>query len=156
MIHKDTFNDIDFNGAKGLVFLGNQIVVCRRDMNTKKFPGCLDMIGGGREGDESPFETFKRETMEEVGLDIGPDDIQFSCPFQSFDDPTKISFFFVTKPLQFTKADIRFGDEGTEWLLMTVEEYLKSADGIPRQQERVRRFLDLTHATARRRSLTKP
>ena len=142
MIYENTFKKVEFNGAKGLIFLGNQIVVCRRDMNTKKFPGCLDMIGGGREDGESPFDTFKREVREEVGLDIGADDIDFSCPFQSFDDPTKILFFFVTKPLQFTKADIRFGDEGTEWLLMTVEEYLNSVDAIPRQRERVRRFLE--------------
>jgi len=114
MIHKDTFKKVDFNGAKGLVFLGDQIIVYRRDTNTKKLPGYIDMIGGGREGEESPFDTFKREVKEEIGLDIEKADIHFSYPFQSHDDPTQVSFFFVTKPLKFDKSDVKFGNEGTE------------------------------------------
>ncbi len=142
MIHENTFKTIDFNGAKGLVFLGNQILVCRRDTKTTKFPGCLDMIGGGREGNESPFETFKREVKEEVGLDIEKSDIYFSCPFQSNDDPAKISFFFVTKPLQFSKDDVKFGDEGTEWLVISPEDFINRTDAIERQQKRVRDYLE--------------
>jgi len=141
MIHKDTYKKVDFNGAKGLIFLGDQILVCRRDMKTKSMPGCIDMVGGGREGDESPFDTFKRETKEEVGLDIEKDDIYFSCPFPSFDDPTSVSFFFVTKPLKFTKSDVTFGNEGTEWLVMTPEEFIARPDGIERQQKRVAHYL---------------
>jgi 8-oxo-dGTP diphosphatase len=142
MIHKDTFNKVDYVGAKGLIFLGDQILLIRRDPEIKKWPGCLDMIGGGREGDESPFETFKREVKEEIGLDIRIDDIQFSCTFQSFDDPTKVSFFFVTKPLNYQKSDINFGDEGSEWLTMTPEEYINRTDAIERQQKRVRDYLE--------------
>jgi len=142
MIHKDTYKKVNFNGAKGLVFLGNQIIAYRRDTNTKNFPGSIDMIGGGRAGDESPFETFKREVKEEIGLDIKKDDIRFSCPFQSHDDPRKVSFFFVTKPLKFNKSDVRFGDEGTECLMMTPEEFISRSDGIERQQKRVKDYLE--------------
>jgi 8-oxo-dGTP diphosphatase len=141
MIHKDTYKKVDFNGAKGLVFLGNHVIVYRRDINTKKLPGYIDMFGGGREGDESPFDTFKREVKEEIGLDIEKDDILFSYPFQSHDDPKKVSFFFVTKPLKFNKSDVRFGDEGTECLMMTPEEFISRPDGIERQQKRVARYL---------------
>ena len=142
MIHEDTFKIIDFNGAKGMVFLGDQILVYRRDMKTKKSPGCIDMIGGGRECNESPFETFKREVKEEVGLNIEKDDIQYSNLFQSHDDSGKISFFFVTKPLKFTKSDVKFGDEGTELLTMTPREFINRPDGIERQQKRVRDYLE--------------
>ena len=51
-----------------MVILGDKMLVYRRDLNTKKLPGYLDLIGGGREGEESPFDTFKREVKEEVGL----------------------------------------------------------------------------------------
>lgn len=142
MIHENTYKKIDFNGAKGLVFLGDKILVYRRDTKTKKSPGYIDMIGGGREGDESPFETFKREVKEEVGLDIQANDIQFSYPFQSYDDPTKISFFFVTKHLKYQESDVKFGNEGTEWLTMTPEEFINRPDGIERQQKRVKDYLD--------------
>ena len=116
MIHKDTFKNIEFNGAKGLIFIGDKILVYRRDKNTNKLPGYIDMIGGGREENESPFETFKREVKEETGLDITTDDIQFSCPFQSYDDPTKSWFFFVTKPLKIIKSEVKFRNEGVEWM----------------------------------------
>lgn len=142
MIHENTFKKIDFNGAKGLVFLGNKILVYRRDTKTKKSPGCIDMIGGGREGDESPFETFRREVKEEVGLDIQREDVIFSHPFQSYDNPEQISFFFVTKPLKFDASHIKFGDEGIEWLMMTPEEFIKRPDGIQRQQKRVSDYLE--------------
>ena len=141
MIHENTFKKIEFNGAKGLVFLGDQILVYRRDLKTKKSPGCLDMIGGGRDGDESPFETFKREVKEEVGLDIQASDIQFSCPFPSYDDPNMISFFFVTKPLNYRKSDVKFGNEGTEWLTMSPQEFVNRPDAIERQQIRVSDYL---------------
>ena len=141
-IDPNTFNKIEFNGANGMLFIGNQILVYRRDTKTAKSSGCIDMIGGGRENYETPFETFKREVREEVGLDIERSDIQFSCPFESYDDPTKISFFFVTKPLNYKQSDIKFGAEGTEWLMMTPQEFIDRPDGIERQQKRVKDYLD--------------
>ena len=71
MIEKNTFNNsINFNGAKGLVYIGNEILVYRRDNNTNSEPLKLDLPGGGRDGNESAFETFSREVMEEFGLEI--------------------------------------------------------------------------------------
>ncbi len=142
MIHENTYKAVDFSGAKGLIFLGKDILVYRRDTRTNKFPGCLNMIGGGREGNETPFETFSREAREEVGLTITKNDIHFSCSFPSFDDHGMISFFFVTKPLSFVKKDIEFGSEGSEWLMMTPEEFIDRPDGIERQQKRVRDYLE--------------
>lgn len=142
MIHENTFDKIDFNGAKGLVFLGDKILAYRRDDKTKKFPNCIDMPGGGREGNETPFETFKREVKEEFGINIEREDIHFSHPFQSFDDPSMISFFFVAKPLEFKISDITFGSEGTEWLMMTPDEFVHRPDGIPKQQIRVKNYLE--------------
>lgn len=141
MIHKDTFKNVDFNGAKGLVFLGDKILTYRRDFKTNKYPGCIDMPGGGREGNESPFETFKREVNEEFGININENDILFSCSFRSFDDPTKISFFITTKQLKYSEADVLFGDEGTGWQIMTPDEFIHRADGIDRQQMRVKNYL---------------
>jgi 8-oxo-dGTP diphosphatase len=71
MIETNTFiNEVDFTGSKGIVFVGDRIVVTRRDGNTDRHPFKLDLLGGGREGEESPFETFKREVKEEVNLVI--------------------------------------------------------------------------------------
>lgn len=142
MIHEDTFKNIEFNGAKGLVFIGDKILVYRRDSTTTKSPGCIDMPGGGREGSESPFDTFRREVMEEFGIEITKEDVAYSCPFQSYDDPTKISFFIATKPLKYKVEDVHFGNEGTEWQVMGPEDFVNRPDGIIRQQLRVKNYLE--------------
>lgn len=141
MIHENTFKKIDFNGAKGLVYLGDKILVYRRDHKTTRSPGLIDLPGGGREGDESPFETFKREVKEEFGIDLQEQDIHFSASIKSIVEPHKKSYFIVTKPLSFKAGDVVFGDEGTEWLLMKPEEFVVRSDGIERQQKRVRKYL---------------
>lgn len=141
MIHVDTFNKVDFNGAKGLVFIGNKILTYRRDNKTSSSPFHIDLPGGGREGEESPFDTFRRETKEEFGIYIEKDEIVFSCTVPSLIDPTKNSYFIVAKTLRFKSEDIVFGNEGIEWILMTPEEFIKRPDGIERQQKRVEGYL---------------
>jgi hypothetical protein len=38
-------------------------------------------------------------------------------------------------------SDIKFGNEGTEWLIMAPEEFISRPDGIERQQKRVANYL---------------
>lgn len=143
MIHENTFKKVDFNGAKGLIFIGDKILVYRRDEKTKNFPLCIDLPGGGREDDESPFETLKRETKEEFGLILEEEDICFSIKFKNLINPDTDSYFMVTKPLRSNEDEIIFGDEGVEWMLMTPEEFIIRKDGIKGQQERVKEYLKL-------------
>lgn len=140
MIHPDTFKVTEFSGAKGLVFMGDKIVSYRRDNKTNSCPGLIDLPGGGREGNESPFETFKREIVEEFGIEIKEEDIIASFRKNSSVHPGTKTFFVVAKT-KFNKNDIIFGNEGTEWMLMTIEEFLNRPDGIERQQDRVREYL---------------
>ena len=141
MIHDNTFKQCYFNGVKGLIFLGDKILVYRRDANTEIYPLCIDLPGGGREGEETPFETFKRETNEEFGFVIRKEDVVFSCTILSTVEPGKKSYFIVTKSLLITGDDIVFGDEGVEWMLMTPTEFVHRTDGIERQQKRVAEYV---------------
>jgi 8-oxo-dGTP diphosphatase len=141
MIHENTFKSVDFNGAKGLVFIGDKILTYRRDYKTGSKPGCIDLPGGGREEDESPFDTFRREVKEEFGIEIEKNEIQFSCTVTSTIEPTQKSYFIVAKNLRFKPDNIVFGNEGIEWILMTPEEFITRSDGIERQQERVKKYL---------------
>lgn len=144
MIHENTFSKGDFNGAKGIVFLGDEMLVYRRDTKTNNFPLHIDLPGGAREEDESPFETFQREVNEEFGIQIEKDEIDFSCTIPSTIEPDKKSFFIVAKTSRFKPEDIVFGDEGTEWMLMSVNEFIQRPDGIKRQQKRVKNYLEGT------------
>jgi 8-oxo-dGTP diphosphatase len=141
MIHENTFKNVDFNGTKGLVFLGDKIITYRRDNKTTYLPLRIDLPGGARENGESPFDTFRREVKEEFGLDITKEDLIFSCAIPSVIEPDKKSYFVVTKPLGFKESDVVFGDEGIEWMLMTPEEFVARTDGIERQQKRVAKYL---------------
>jgi 8-oxo-dGTP diphosphatase len=142
MIHEDTFKKCDFHGAMGLVFLGDKILVSRRDYKTDHSPGLIDLPGGGGKADESPFDTFRREVKEEYGLDIKKENIQSSRTVPDINDPEKKSFFFVTKALKYTSKDINFGDEGTQWFLMTPEEFVNRPDGVEGYEKIIKSYLD--------------
>lgn len=143
MIDQNIFNkDIDFHGVKGLVFIGDKIVVFRRDTKTDNFPLMIDLPGGGREANESAFETFKREVNEEFGITIRKTDVVFSKKYQSVLNPSKEAYFIVTKPLDIKENDIIFGDEGTEFLLMSPQDFVNSNEGVKRQQDKVAHYLN--------------
>lgn len=143
MLHPDTFNkNIEFNGSKGLLYIGDKILTYRRDEKTNNAPLCIDLPGGGREENESPFDTFQREVKEEFGISIQKEDMYYSSTHKSVIDPNAISFFMIAKPDNIKETDIVFGNEGVEYILMTVDEFIKRQDGIERQQNRVREYLE--------------
>jgi ADP-ribose pyrophosphatase YjhB (NUDIX family) len=65
----DAQSSDDFDGAKVALFLGDQLIVIRRDKKPDiPYPDMWDFPGGGRDPGESPFQCVARETQEEVGL----------------------------------------------------------------------------------------
>lgn len=143
MIEKDTFSkQANFQGVKGLVFIGDKIVVYRRDDKTSLYPLLMDLPGGRTEEGESPFETFQREVKEEFGLDIKESDVQFSTKRPSFSHPGKESYFIVVSSPSIQETDIVFGDEGLEFFLMNPKEFVGLPDGIQRLQEWVAEYVE--------------
>lgn len=141
IIDQKIFNkDRNFHGVKGLVFIGDKILTYRRDTNTKSFPLHIDLPGGGKEEGESPFDTFKRETKEEFGIEINSDNVKYAKQYMSAMDATKESYFIVANS-NAKENDIIFGDEGLEPMLITPDEYLKLNDAIKRQQDKVVDYL---------------
>jgi 8-oxo-dGTP diphosphatase len=57
----------DFGGTKLILFIGDRIVVLRRDDKPDiPWPGRLDLPGGGRDGIETAEVCVLRETREEI------------------------------------------------------------------------------------------
>ncbi len=128
-----------FHGAKAAVFVGDRIVtVLRDDIPEITWPGWWDLPGGGREGEETPEETVLRETREEVALDIGPDCIIWRRRFPSATQAGTQSWFFVIRLSPHAEAEIMLGDEGQEWRLVTVQEFLANDRAIPFLKDRLR------------------
>lgn len=116
--------DPHISGSKGLIFIGGDLLVYRRDNNTKNFPFCIDLPGGGVEGDETPYETFAREVKEEFGLTITPQDIRYARRYPSTIEPGKSAYFAVVKLPTSEANNIVFGDEGLEYMLIPLDDYL--------------------------------
>ena len=132
--------DDEFAGTKGLVFIGGRILVYRRDGNTSVYPHFLDVPGGGAEANETPFETFRREVREEFGLDILKQQICYARRYPSTQDPGKFGWYTVAKLPDTAKTLVRFGDEGSEYMLMELNDFLHRADAWPVYQQRANEY----------------
>lgn len=128
-----------FHGAKMILFIGDRLLVLRRDHTRGiSWPGYLDLPGGGREGGESPLECALRETQEEVGLDVPPDLI---CWNRCRTGSIGTSWFFAAHLDAGAEAQITFGGEGSGWSLMAPHDFLARHDGIPHFQGLVADYL---------------
>jgi 8-oxo-dGTP diphosphatase len=141
-MHQFFAADTLLNGSKGLVYIGDRILVYRRDSNTKYFPLHLDLPGGGKDGDETPFDTFKREVMEEFGINIQPDDICYVRRYHSAMVEGEFAYFPVAKLSTQSESDIRLGDEGLRYTLMNIDDFIHAPDVWPGLQQKAKDYLN--------------
>lgn len=128
-----------FHGAKAAVLVGERLVtVLRDDIAGIEWPGWWDLPGGGREGDETPEETVLREIREEVALVIPPAALLWRRSFASATKAGTQSWFFVARLSPHAEAEIMLGDEGQEWRLVSVQEFLANDRAIPFLKDRLR------------------
>ncbi len=134
----------DFHGAKVALFVGDEILVYRRDDKPDiPFPDMLDLPGGGREEAESGVECVVRETHEEFGITIDSDELTFVHAYPNWRGEGKQALFFVGHLTQQQLNNIVFGDEGQNWMMMPVGEFLNSSLAVPHLQLRLRQYLEL-------------
>ena len=130
---------LDYTGCKiALICDGRILTILRDDKPTIPWPNLWELPGGGREGDESPFECAAREVYEELTIQLSKDDIIWSWIYPSMLDENKKSVFLVGKLTQEQFDSIVFGDEGQSFKLMSIEEFLTLDQVVPQLQERVR------------------
>ena len=136
---------LDFTGCKiALICDGRILTILRDDKPTIPWPNLWELPGGGREGDESPFECVAREVYEELKIQLSKDDIVWSWIYPSMLDENKNSVFLVGKLTQEQFDNITFGDEGQAYKLMPIEEFLKSKQAVPQLQGRLRDYLKVS------------
>ncbi|EFW00308.1 MutT/NUDIX family protein [Streptococcus australis] len=134
---------LNFTGCKiALICDGRILTILRDDKPTIPWPNLWDLPGGGREGDESPFECAAREVYEELTIQLSKDDMIWSWIYPSMLDENKNSVFLVGKLTQEQFDSIVFGDEGQGYKLVRLEEFLASDRVVPQLQERVRDYVE--------------
>ena len=133
----------EFTGCKiVLICEGRILTILRDDKPTIPYPNMWDLPGGGREGNETPFECVAREVYEELSIQLLKDDIVWSWIYPSMLDENKNSVFLVGKLTQEQFDSIVFGDEGQGYKLVRLEEFLASDRVVPQLQERVRDYVE--------------
>jgi len=134
----------DFHGAKVAVFIDDQILVYRRDNKPDiPFPDMLDLPGGGRENGESGAECVARETYEEFGISIAIDAFKHVQTYPNWRGTGHVALFFVCRLARHMVDDIVFGDEGQDWQLMPVAEFLASDRAVPHLQYQLQEYLKI-------------
>ena len=131
-----------FAGSKiALVNAGSVVAYMRDDKPTIPFPGCWDLPGGGREGDETPRECVVREVQEELSILIDPGSIIWERTHSSITRPELVNYFFVA-PIEIALLKtIVFGDEGQFWRMMTFSEFVGHSNGVSGLQAQLRHYL---------------
>ena len=120
-----------FVGAKLALMRGADILTCLRDdVPHIPWPGHWDLPGGGREGGESPVECALRELGEEFGLQLAPARLTGRC-LPSVSRPGRMAWLFTRTLTDDEIAAIRFGDEGQEWRMMPLADYLAHPKSVP-------------------------
>ena len=133
----------DFTGCKIALFCGDKLLtILRDDKSNIPYPNTWELPGGGREGDESPFECASREVYEELGIHLTEDCLLWSKVYPSMLFEGKESVFLVGKLTQEQFDKIVFGDEGQGYKLMGIEEFLNSKQAVSQLQERLRDYLE--------------
>ena len=108
LLHKQ----MEFSGCKiALISDDKLLTILRDDISTIPWPNMRELPGGGREGEETPFECVQREVFEELGLKLEEADIVWVKAYPGMLDPDKTSIFMVGIITQEDFASIAFGDE---------------------------------------------
>ena len=135
----------DFTGSKIALFCGDKLLtILRDDKTTIPWPNMWELPGGGREGDESPFECAAREVYEELGIHLTEDCMLWSRVYPSVLYEGRYSVFMVGQLRQEQFDNITFGDEGQDYKLMSIEEFLSSDKVVPQLQERLKDYFKVS------------
>ena len=133
-------NDLSFQGVRvALINNGKVLTVLRDNIPNIPYPNMWDLAGGGRENEESPYETMRREVLEELNIDIPESSVVWVKHYESVTKPGKKSVFMVANISDHQIESIKFGEEGQGYKMVTFQEFLDNKDVIEQLKHR---FLD--------------
>ena len=139
LLHKQ----MEFSGCKiALISDDKLLTILRDDISTIPWPNMWELPGGGREGEETPFECVQREVFEELGLKLEETAIVWAKEYQGMLVPDETSIFMVGTITQEDFASIAFGDEGQTYQMMDVSQFLSDEKVVPQLQSRLSDYLE--------------
>lgn len=134
----------DFVGAKlVLTHAGRLAALLRDDFAHIPWPGHWDLPGGGAEPGETPAGCALRELVEELGLRLPRTRLDAGMSFPAGQYPERRSWLFHARLTEGEIRSMRLGDEGQDWRMMPIAEFLDHPKVVPYFPDRVRRVLDV-------------
>lgn len=89
-------SEFDFQGVKvALINNGKVLTILRDNIPNIPYPNMWDLAGGGRENEESPYETMRREVLEELNIDIPKSNVVWVKHYESVTKPGKNLFLWL-------------------------------------------------------------
>jgi 8-oxo-dGTP diphosphatase len=140
-----------FMGCTGLILFGegsDQALSFFRDGNTTNYPYHVDFSGGGRNEGESPFDTFRRETDEEFGIDIAEARIEHAMQYPSLLNSRVLGWFAVARVESSLASQIVFGNEGLEYQITSLDALYNHPLLIPRRRIQIENYLGINSFAA--------
>jgi 8-oxo-dGTP diphosphatase len=108
---------------------GDDVLLMKRGLHNKAFPGRYNGIGGHIERDEDPFTSAHREIAEETGLRVVDLQLRGTMHIDAGGAVGILLFVFTATA---TTRDVRDSDEGTlQWVLLSQAEALPLVDDLP-------------------------
>lgn len=81
----------------GIIFNSHQEVLIAKRPPHKYCPGLWEFPGGKIEPNETPFESLKRELLEEIGIDVVSANAWFQLQYTYPDRHVELNMWFVTQ-----------------------------------------------------------
>ena len=136
------WNGPNFSGAKIVLLSDGRLIAYQRDMKPDiPFPGMWDLPGGAREGGEAPADCAIRETQEEFGLAVDVGSVVWTRSYPGRTPESPVSYFLVAEMKNEGFDDVAFGDEGQQWAVMTLHEFLDHPEVVSHLKHRLREYL---------------
>ena len=130
-----------FGGTRLAAMHGDALIVYRRDDSPGlPFPGLLDLPGGGREGDEGPETCAVRSLAADFGISVGEDRLHYARAYLLGDGAT-VSWFLALRLTEAEVEAVRFGDEGQDWALLPMADFMADEDAVPQLRDWLAHYL---------------
>lgn len=133
---------MNFHGVKVALLHEDKLLMHLRDNTPGLFNANMwDFPGGGREGEETPYECAIREIQEELGVALTEQSFVWEKEYPAQKDPTQRALFMVAR-ISKQDVDSVVLTEGQKWDLISLEDFFHRSDVIDALKIRFKDYLD--------------